>query len=107
MASSQSPAKIAGRAQETQPRQVPVLDTTQPGTEPSAPHKIPYLDQGVQDDATYQVQWSNWMSDGQQMSFYKHVFVLLLSWHPECDDMAVFPEVTSTPHHRYYIFDTL
>lgn len=33
------------------------------------------------------------MSDGQQQSFYKHVFVLLLSWHPECDDMVVDPEV--------------
>jgi hypothetical protein len=34
------------------------------------------------------------MSDGQQKSFYKHVFVLLLSWHPECDDLDVDPEVT-------------
>lgn len=33
------------------------------------------------------------MSDGQQKSFYKHVFVLLLSWHPECDDMEVDLEV--------------
>jgi len=33
------------------------------------------------------------MSDGQKKSFYKQVFVLLLSWHPECDDMAVEAEV--------------
>jgi hypothetical protein len=33
------------------------------------------------------------MLGGEQNSFHKHVFVLLLSWHPECDDMAVGEEV--------------
>jgi hypothetical protein len=75
------------------PRQIPVLHTTQPGSDPAVPHNIHYLEEGVQEDASYQVQWSNWMSDGQQRSFYKQVFVLLLSWHPECDDMAVDQEV--------------
>jgi hypothetical protein len=45
------------------------------------------------------VQWSNWMLGGEQKSCYKHVFVLLLSWHPECDDMAVEEEVR-------YLFDS-
>ena len=66
----------------------------QPASGPSEPHNIHYLEEGVQKDADYQVQWSNWMSDGQKKTFYKHVFVLLLSWHPECDDMAVDLEVT-------------
>jgi hypothetical protein len=57
------------------------------------PQNIPYLEEGVQEDADYQVQWSNWMLGGEQKSFYIHVFVLLLSWHPECDDMAVEEEI--------------
>jgi hypothetical protein len=97
MAPSPSPTSIAGRAQQKPLTQVSMLDTTggtQPASGPSVPHKIPYLEDRVQEDANYQVQWSNWMSGGQQKSFYTHVFVLLLSWHPECDDMAVDPEVT-------------
>lgn len=54
--------------------------------------KMPYSSSG-DDDGTYQVQWNNWMSDSQKKSFYKHVFVLLLSWHPDCDDLAVSEEV--------------
>jgi hypothetical protein len=57
------------------------------------PQQIHYLEEGLQKDADYQVQWTNWMSDGQKKSFYKHVFALLLSWHPECNDMAVDEEV--------------
>ena len=97
MAPSPTPTTTAGRAQHLPTQQVPMLDTSggaQPASVPSEPHNIHYLEEGVQEDATYRVQWSNWMSDGQQQSFYKHVFVLLLSWHPECDDMVVDPEVT-------------
>lgn len=91
-----SPTNVAAeRAQQIPPTKIPTLDTVQPTSGPSAPHKIHYLEEGVQEDANYQVQWSNWMSDGQKKSFYKHVFVLLLSWHPECDDMAVREEVTN------------
>jgi hypothetical protein len=90
-----SPTNVAGRAQQQiPPTKTPTLDTAAIG--PSVPHKIHYLEEGVQEDANYQVQWSNWMSDGQKKSFYKNVCVLLLSWHPECDDMAVGEEVTST-----------
>jgi len=75
-------------------KEIPALNTTQPSSGPSVPHKIDYLEKRVQEEANYQVQWGRWMSDGQQKSFYKHVFVLLLSWHPDCDDMEVDPEVT-------------
>jgi hypothetical protein len=88
-----SPTNIAGRSKRLPPTQIPTLDTAQPASEPSVPHKIHYLEEQVQEDANYRVQWSNWMSDGQKKSFYKQVFVLLLSWHPECDDMAVEAEV--------------
>jgi hypothetical protein len=94
MASSSSPTVIAGRAKQTPPREIPASTTTQPSSGASVPHKIDYLEKSVQEEANYQVQWSKWMSDGQQKSFYKHVFVLLLSWHPECDDMEVDLEVT-------------
>lgn len=72
--------EIPGRAQ-----QVP-----NPSSGSVPPQNIHYLEDSVQEDAKYQVQWSEWM---EQKSFYKHVFVLLLSWHPECDDMAVEEEV--------------
>jgi hypothetical protein len=97
MAPSPTPTTTAGRAQQLPSQQVPMLDTgggAQPASVPSEPHDIYYLEEGVQKDADYQVKWTNWMSDGQKQSFYKHVFVLLLSWHPECDDMAVDLEVT-------------
>jgi hypothetical protein len=95
MAPSPSPTNISGRAKQMPQTQQPTLDTTgtQSTSEPSVPRNIPYLEEGVQEDADYQVQWSNWMLGGEQKSFYKHVFVLLLSWHPECDDMAVEEEV--------------
>lgn len=89
----QSSTRIAGRAQQVKPTLTPVLNTAQPGPDSSVPQNIHYLEEGVQEDAKYQVQWSNWMSGGEQKSFYAHVFVLLLSWHPECDDMAVEEEV--------------
>lgn len=54
-------------------------------------HQVPYEEPRVQQDANYQVQWSNWMSDGP---CYKYISVLLISWHPACDDMAVDEEVT-------------
>ncbi|KAH8790381.1 hypothetical protein F5882DRAFT_401411 [Hyaloscypha sp. PMI_1271] len=93
MASSSSPTVIAGRAKQMQRKEIPALNTTQPSSGPSVPHKIDYLEKRVQEEANYQVQWGRWMSDGQQKSFYKHVSVLLLSWHPDCDDMEVDPEV--------------
>ena len=94
MAPLSSPTVIAGRAKQMPRKEIPALNTTQPSSGPSVPHKIDYLDQRVQEEDYYQVQWGRWMSDGQQKSFYKHVFVLLLSWHPDCDDMEVDPEVT-------------
>lgn len=76
--------------------EAPALNTTQPALEPPQPHNIDYLEDRVQEDANYQVQWPKWISDGKKNSFYKYVFVLLLSWHPECDDMAVEKEVSRT-----------
>lgn len=59
--------------------------------------EVQYLGEKEQRDANLQVQWSAWMSDGQKsLSFYKHVFVLLLSWHPDYDDMSVRGEVSTT-----------
>jgi hypothetical protein len=90
-----SPTNVAaGRAQQIPPTKTPTLDTVQPAIGAPASHKIHYLEAGVQEDANYQVQWRDWMSDGRKKSFYKQVSVLLLSWHPECDDMAVGEEVT-------------
>ncbi|KAG4435036.1 hypothetical protein IFR05_009492 [Cadophora sp. M221] len=96
MASSSS--QSAGRPQQqvSQPKIVTTDPTGQPVPAPVPVEptiKIHYLEDRVQQDANHRVQWSNWMSDGQKRSFYKHVFVLLLSWHPDCDDMAVEDEV--------------
>ncbi|KAE9365616.1 hypothetical protein N431DRAFT_563478 [Stipitochalara longipes BDJ] len=83
------------RAQQMPIKQISALDSTsaQSAPNPSMIRNIPYLEENVLEDGNYQAQWSSWMSDGQEKSFYKHVFVLLLSWHPECDDMAVDDEV--------------
>jgi hypothetical protein len=88
-----SAPKIVGRAQQMQTTEISTLDTAQQASDPSGVH---YLEERAQEDANYQVKWNNWMSDGRNKSFYKHVFVLLLSWHPECNDMADREEVT---HH--------
>ncbi|KAH7330215.1 hypothetical protein BKA65DRAFT_54129 [Rhexocercosporidium sp. MPI-PUGE-AT-0058] len=92
MASPSSQAAV--RAQQVSAPKVVTTGTGQPPSEPVEPTiKIHYLEDKVQQDANHRVQWSDWMSDGQKRSFYKHVFVLLLSWHPDCDDMAVRDEV--------------
>ncbi|KAL5313877.1 hypothetical protein ACEPPN_018300 [Leptodophora sp. 'Broadleaf-Isolate-01'] len=94
--SSQAAGRPRPKQQVPQPKIV-ITDTTgQPVSEPVSAEptiKIHYLEDRVQRDADHRVQWSNWMSDGQKRSFYKAVFVLLLSWHPDCDDMAVEDEV--------------
>jgi hypothetical protein len=85
----------ADRSQQISPTPLPVLQTTQQVTEtPVHVHEVHYLEETVQQDANLQVLWTNWMSDVQKPSFYKAVSVLLLSWHPECDDMAVGDEVS-------------
>ena len=50
----------------------------------------------VQEDADLQIKWSKWMSDDKAPGFYRRVFVLLLSWHPDCDDIGVDEEVIRT-----------
>lgn len=78
-------------------------DANQPVSESAGPtQKIQYLEDRVQEDANHRVQWSNWMSNGPIRSFYRHVFVLLLSWHPDCDDMAVEEEVIMAYHSCNY-----
>jgi len=102
-----APTNFAERVQTTLPAletQASSTGTIQPTLDPSVPHKIYYLEEAVQEDANSRVQWDSWMSDGKQKSFYAYVFVLLLSWHPDCDDMAVAKEVDIS--HLPQIIDT-
>lgn len=73
------------------------METTQPGVGTSASREVDYMEDKVQRDANLQVQWANWMSSDRNNSCYRRVFVLLLSWHPDCDDMDVEGEVASPP----------
>jgi len=69
------------------------IDPNVPIEDTASPWEVDYMQPKVQEDADLQIKWSNWMSDDKSPWFYKRVFVLLLSWHPECDDMAVDAEV--------------
>jgi len=85
---------LSGSTQQRAVTLEPILQVSQPASEVQPPiHEVEYLDERVQQSANYQVKWKNWMSDGKKNSFYTKVSALLLSWHPDCDDMAVGDEV--------------
>jgi hypothetical protein len=86
----------AGQAQHMPPPQPPTLQIPQVPLA-SVPAQVHYLSDREQRDATLQVYWSTLMSGVQKnSSVYKHVFVLLVSWHPDCDDMSVDKEVNAS-----------
>jgi len=92
-----SSSNIVGQAQHVPPLQPPTLQIPQ-ASQASVSAQVNYLSDREQRDANLQVCWSTWMSDVQKNpSVYKHVFVLLVSWHADCDDMSVGDEVYAPP----------
>lgn len=83
------------------PTAVPAIQTTQSAlksSEQTQVHEVNYKAENAQVDADLSVKWNSWMSDGKKNSFYKEVFVLLISWHPDYDDLGVGKEVKLRSH---------
>jgi len=81
----------------SQPSPAPPMLQTPQAQLLSVPGEVEYLSDKEQHEAELQVKWSSWMSEAEgrkNSSLYKHVCVLLLSWHPNSDDLKVGEEVS-------------
>lgn len=88
--------KRAGESEQVFPSPAPTLATNLLPEDDESPRKVDYTEDKVQQDADLQIKGSDWMSDNKSRGFYRRVFVLLLSWYPDCDDLAVDEEVITT-----------
>lgn len=68
----------------------------------SEPKLIPDIDQGkaeIQNDhQAKQLLWETTMGQALREVRHEKTAVLMLSWHPEDDDLGVEPEVTDVSH---------